>query len=239
MKNLLLLFSLLFLVSCATVENESGEPESQKTPPVEPAKPEPVFQPSFIVPEVNGSYYYQVLELLKTEQPDVLPAIDFVKFRYAYLKVRDRDRLAMPTELREQLRQSMEAGNNEQALKLCEEIQRYDFTDIYSHVMRNYFLDVLEKDSSFYKDYVNRLLRSIFESGDGRTPETAFHVIQIKEEYEILKFMGLTPHEQTTYDTGGHSFDVITCENRNGEWVRIFFDITEHMEMLNRAFSNR
>ena len=239
MKNLLFLFSLFLLASCATVDNASKKPGSQKPAPVETAKPKPPFQPSFIVPQVSGSYYYQALELLKTGQPEVLPAIDFVKFRYAYLKIRDRDRLTVPTKLREQLRQRMEAGDNEQALKLCEEIQQYDFTDIYSHVMRNYFLDTLGKDSSFYKDYVNRLLRSIFDSGDGRTPETAFHVTQIKEEYEILKFMGLTPREQTTYNTGGHAFDIITCENGNGELVRIFFDITEHIEMLNRTISNR
>lgn len=238
MKNLPVFVCVLFLISCTTVEKDVG---TQTTAPTVATEQEqvPDFSPVFRVPEVDGSYYYQALELLKTEHFEMLSAIDFVKFRYAYLKVRDRDRLSIPFELRETLRLSIENEDHAQVVRICDDILKYDFTDIYIHILRNFFLEQRGKDMSYYKTYVNQLIDSIFDSGDGRTPETAFHVIQIKEEYEILKFMGLSSRMQMLVEEGGHVFDVLTCENRNGEMIEVYFDITEHMQMLNQQYSDR
>ena len=234
MKNLILLFSLFLLVSCATVEKDADTPATSS--PTGPNQPE-TFTPAYQVPEVDGSYYYQALKLLKSEQLEMLSMIDFVKFRYAYLKVRDQDQLSIPTQLRENLRLSIEKEDHMRTILYCEEILKYDFTDIYVHILRNFFLERTGKDMTFYKVYVNKLVDSIFDSGDGHTPETAFHVTQIKEEYEILKFMGLNSRTQMLMDQGGHSFDVLTCENGNGETVEVYFDITEHMQALSQQFS--
>jgi hypothetical protein len=224
-----ILLSALLLVSCATVEPDTSASSASKK-----KSPPEVFSPSFIIPPVDGTYYYETLEKLKEEKIETLSEIDFVKFRFAYLMVRDRDRLWVPVRVEESLRESISSNHHDQTLELCETVQKYDFTDIYSHVIRNYLLEQAGQNMAFYKAYVNHLLDSIFDSGDGRSPETAFHVTQVKEEYELLKFMELYPQEKITFEKGGHSFDVLTCTKKSGDIYQIYFDITEHFRILNQ-----
>jgi hypothetical protein len=208
------------------------KPVEEKTPRKTPESTNKPFTPAFTVPEVKGDYYYDSLKLIEEKDPKNLDSIDFVKFRYAYLVVRDRDNLSVPNELEQNLRKSVRAGNNEEVLTLCEQILKYDYTDIYTHVMRNYALEQKGEDMSFFREYVYRLVDSITKSGDGQTPETAFHVSQVKEEYALLKFLGLQSTRQSLITIDQHSFDVLMCSDEKGNQTKLYFDITEHMAAI-------
>ena len=240
----LMLIISMFLSSCKTtepvVEKAPREtPNTIKTKPIDEKDtqniPEPInneFTPAFIVPEVEGDYYYDSLKLIKEKDIEKLDSIDFVKFRYAFLAVRDRDNLSIPDELEQKLRKNVQTGNIEEVLTLCEQVLEYDYTDIYAHVMRNYILEQNNEDVTFFREYVYRLVDSIFKSGDGKTPETAFHVTQVSEEYELLKFMHLQNTRQRLVGIGQHSFDELTCLDEEGNKFVVYFDITEHMAAI-------
>jgi hypothetical protein len=65
-----------------------------------------------------------------------------------------------------------------------------------------------------------RLLDSILASGDGRSPETAFHVFQVKEEYVVLKYFRLNMVQQELLEQGVQHFDLMHCEDTDGNSYR-------------------
>ena len=75
------------------------------------------------------------------------------------------------------------------------------------------------------------LVDSILASGDGRTPQTAFVVISIAEEYAILRVFQLKPARQALIDGG---IDAITVEN-DGRTATIYFNPAAQWRRRDRA----
>ena len=192
------------------------------------------FRPTFVVPDATEDYYFDTLKIIEKQDVSLLNDIDFVKFRRSFLEARDSKGLEISTELLKSYNEAMNAENPDGGLivSLCEEILEKDYTDLNRHVIRNYFLEQQGKDVSFYREVTSRLIDSIMTSGDGRSPETAFHVFQVKEEYEIIKMFRMRMIEQTLISIGDHSFDIMECEDVEGNTFEIYFDITEHMEKI-------
>lgn len=65
---------------------------------------------------------------------------------------------------------------------------------------------------TYHRTFARRLLNSIVASGDGRSPETAFVVISISEEYALLRLLGAHLQMQSLVRHEGHSFDVLKAE---------------------------
>jgi hypothetical protein len=76
------------------------------------------------------------------------------------------------------------------------------------------------------------LVDSILASGDGRTPQTAFVVISVAEEYAILRVFQLKPARQALLDGG---IDAITVENDGGT-ATIYFNPAAHWRRMGRTF---
>jgi hypothetical protein len=69
-------------------------------------------------------------------------------------------------------------------------------------------------------------LRSIFESGDGRGFDTAFVVIDTREEYAVVEALGLRPTQQALMEGRGSKFDVLTVSHpETGQTAQMFFNI--------------
>lgn len=66
------------------------------------------------------------------------------------------------------------------------------------------------------------LLQSITSSGDGRTPETAFKVISIDEEYFLLREVGAKLKQQSLV---GHC-DKMEVERQGGKEYTFYFDVS-------------
>jgi hypothetical protein len=85
--------------------------------------------------------------------------------------------------------------------------------------------------SSYHRRFAKGLLDSILASGDGRSHDTAFKVIDISEEYAVMTVTGLKPHEQGLQDHGGHWYDVLKVEHiQTGKQFKIFFNIDLSMD---------
>ncbi len=70
------------------------------------------------------------------------------------------------------------------------------------------------------------LMQSILSSGDGRSPETAYQVINVIEEYEVLAELDLKRKTQTVLEVGARNYDVLVCRSKARRKLTLYFDIT-------------
>ncbi len=79
------------------------------------------------------------------------------------------------------------------------------------------------------------LIDSILRSGDGKSEESAFVVIQISEEYSILRLLELQPSSQALIHAQGHSYDRFEAKSSDtGQQVVVFFNIDRPLAALGR-----
>jgi hypothetical protein len=84
-------------------------------------------------------------------------------------------------------------------------------------------------------EMASHLLRSIFDSGDGETPDTAYQVIAVREEYSVVNAMELTLVGQHLVTRGEHRFDAVDVTDKNtGEPRTIYFNVDRPMRWLDR-----
>jgi hypothetical protein len=82
------------------------------------------------------------------------------------------------------------------------------------------------------------IVDSILETGDGRSFATAFHVIDIQDEYAVIRLMQLTPADQSLRSNGQAMFDVMQVKSpETGETFDLYFNISLPMKWMNRQFA--
>jgi hypothetical protein len=78
-------------------------------------------------------------------------------------------------------------------------------------------------------------MNSIYFSGDGESPKTAFIVMEISEEYDLLNWLKLKLREQSLILRDGYSFDIMRAFNENKE-TELFFNIDLALKNLSEEF---
>ena len=119
-------------------------------------------------------------------------------------------------------------NDNETALKLANEIleQNYIFPDAHAAAIQAYQNLGQSEEVNYHRYVLNGLIKSIIQSGDGKSPETAFVVVLIEEEYAILAVLGIEHSGQSEMNVDGHSYDVFNgTDSRSGSPVEIYFNI--------------
>lgn len=82
------------------------------------------------------------------------------------------------------------------------------------------------------------LIDSILMEKKGQSYEDAFQVISVKEEYTVLRVMGLTTINQSLEMHEGSSYDVITAQSKkSGQMLKVFFNIDVPQKWLNQSLS--
>ncbi len=72
---------------------------------------------------------------------------------------------------------------------------------------------------------VPKHIQKIMAKADGATPETAFKVASVRDEYQIIAALGLTPRSQSLV-IQKRAYDVLTVTNDRGETRQLWFDIS-------------
>ena len=88
-------------------------------------------------------------------------------------------------------------------------------------------------DFKAYCEYIEPfygLLHSITSIGDGKTPETAFRVISVGEEYYLLREIGAKVKKQSLIGL----CDKMEIERRNGTTCTLYFDVKISFQAMNR-----
>jgi hypothetical protein len=78
------------------------------------------------------------------------------------------------------------------------------------------------------------LLRSITSSGDGRTPETAFKVIAVPEEYFLIRDLGAKVVQQSLVD----HCDKMDLQTEDGRKFTLYFDVSISLAATARQFQD-
>ena len=173
----------------------------------------------------NASDYETLVNKLKSSDRSV----DFRALRLAYADSSasrtgpdtDPDKKAMNA--------ALNANDFESAIKHAETVLAGDYVDMDAHFVEyiaNRELKAADK-ADFHKFILQGLLKSITDSGDGKTPETAYQVIEVHEEYALLHFMGVgLPESQSYLHKNGHAYDEIKLKDpHSGQEIAIYFNV--------------
>jgi hypothetical protein len=68
-------------------------------------------------------------------------------------------------------------------------------------------------------------IAKIMAQGDGKSPETAYKVGSVREEYEIVRALGLTVRSQALVG-GKKPYDVLEVADARGNVLKLWFDIS-------------
>jgi hypothetical protein len=130
----------------------------------------------------EDSAYKELVE--KANNGDL--SIDFRALRLACLKASSCDPRGDTKDMIS-MRRSMQSKEFNTAAKLAEALIEHGFVNIEAHADASQAYEAMNKPdkAKFHHDVTTSLLRSILNSGDGKTKETAFEVIGTFEEYTV------------------------------------------------------
>lgn len=186
-----------------------------------------------VVPE-EGTYYKKQLEAIERDSLSAVPYTNWRQFRTAFFKCR----LANPSNLGVPLKTTMEltkAANGSyegDVAKLAYDILERDYTSIAAHAALSKNLSIYPTVREFHGAVRNALIKSIVNSGDGKSPETAMYVIGVAEEYEALQELGLTQESQRLEQKNNRHYDVFAARDSTGEKRDVYFAVDEFYGMF-------
>lgn len=115
----------------------------------------------------------------------------------------------------------------EDVIKYGELVLSKNYVDIDAHFLCcESYKQLNNKEKADYHNFVtDGLIKSILSSGDGKTPKTAFQVINITEEEIILSLLGVKQENQDLIEDSGHGYDKITFSGKNNIKGDIYFNV--------------
>lgn len=184
----------------------------------------------------EGPDYYALLKQLKSGDT----SINFTALRYAYTKTPEYapynriDKKAM-----------FDALNNsefEKAAGHAQAILEKNYLDMEAHFVSRiaYRESNNTEKQKFHSSVVKGLLDSIYDSGNGQTPETAFVVIDTEEEYFFLRMYGYNVVKSSLIKDNGHSYDKMDTEERkSGAKTVFYFNVDKPFNWLSQQMDKK
>ena len=169
-------------------------------------------------------------------------SLDFTELRLAYAASPDYEPYEPSdyADLLSTLRESLNANAFGDAAKHCETVLKVFYFDPKMHVLCSYANERIENDraATMHEFAADGLFASIRGSGDGRSPETAYDVVTISEEYALIWIGGLQMAGQSLISVGGHSYDRMKVRNEEtGDISVIYFRIDRITGWMSREIS--
>jgi len=88
------------------------------------------------------------------------------------------------------------------------------------------------------REIQTNLMRSMLDSGDGKSETTAYPALEISEEYELIAWLHLKPESQSlVHATTGHTYDMLKLKDEAGNDLVLYFDVTNFWNAENRIFA--
>ena len=184
-----------------------------------------ISSPAIAIDDAD-SKYRDLLTAAKSGQP-----VDWQALRFAYAESSGFDVLGTKSaEARKAMNEALQTNDYTGALLQANLILDQDYVDIDAHIITEIANTKLGNTDEAEKQHsiVVGLLRSI-RTGDGKTPETAFTVITVGEEYSLIRVLGLRRQQQVLIANGGHQYDGLDVVDREGQSQRLYFQIDRVM----------
>jgi hypothetical protein len=139
--------------------------------------------------------------------------IDYTRLRLSYVDSPESKKAQDTSKAEKAMFAALEAKDFPAALKEAQTVLASEYISIDAHyVASEAHRNMGETDKAEFHDKVFRgLIESIHNSGDGKSPSTAWVVISVDEEYVMLRALGCKPSSQSLLAQNGHSYDVMKC----------------------------
>lgn len=127
------------------------------------------------------------------------------------------------------------------AVEYAQSVLEKNYTDIDAHyVLLTAYGEMGNTErSEFHRNIAMGLIDSI-ATDNGSSPESALHVINVREEYIMLDIAGLELQKQTLQQFNDRNYDVFDVINReSGQTFTLYFDVTIPFEWLNKSLKNK
>lgn len=211
-----LLVALLLLVGCSVARGNTA-----------------LLRGKLIVPE-EGTYYKKQLEAIERDSLSAVPFTNWRQFRTAFFKCRlaNPSNLGVPLKTTLELTKAANGSYEADVAKLAYDILEHDYTSIAAHSALSKNLSIYPKVREFHGAVREALIKSIVNSGDGRSAETAMYVIGVAEEYAVLDELGLTQESQRLEQKGSRHYDVFVASDSTGEKRDVYFAVDEFYGMF-------
>jgi hypothetical protein len=181
--------------------------------------------------------YEVLLERVKKQDATV----SFQKLRLSYTETKHYSPYGGDRETRKAMFTALKAEQYDQALASSEKILAANYLDINAHFgayVANRELGHPEK-AEYHKDIFQKLLKSISDSGDGKTMDTAFIVISTDEEYDLFNYMGVRPAGQELIEDKGHHYDKMTVTDpKSNQKIIYYFNIDRPFNWLGNSLKS-
>lgn len=155
-------------------------------------------------------------ELLKQAQlaPD---KADYLTLRMAYTRSQDYAPYTRDLEAVEHLGQTLRLDKLDAAMEAIQQLLDIWYLDIEAHMAADYVYVRRQSNerSAYHRAFAKGLINSILASGNGQSFETAYIVTDIREEYVVLRVLGLRQHKQSLRQWGNSWFDVFDTQSAN------------------------
>jgi hypothetical protein len=170
--------------------------------------------------QADAEFEYLVARV-KAQESD----IDFTELRMAFARTSKYDPYSLQyRHLRNEMVAALDAGNFESALELANEFLSINYIFPEAHNVAIHAYDALKKpnDADFHRYVLKGLIESILASGDGATPQSAYKIVLIEEEYLILEVKGIKdPVNREEFVEGCDAFDGI--DSTSGQMTTVYF----------------
>ena len=189
-------------------------------------------------PNEDASAYAALLRQVKAFDHSV----DFRALRLAYAETVAYNPYETHSALREQLYTAVRAERYDQALQVASAILDRNYLDIDTHFACVMLYRRTQKvdQAGYHRFVLQGLINSILSSGDGVSPETAFTVIALSEEYAILNLLGREVTKTATLGAGGHTVDRMeTRDRKTGEIGVVFFNVDRPTGWLTKQMQKK
>jgi hypothetical protein len=155
--------------------------------------------------------------------------VDFRQLRLAYVDSPNFSRGPDTDPQKKAMMTSLNKHDFADAIKNADIVLAANYVDMDAH-FAEYVAQRESKNqeqAEFHKFVFQGLLKSITDSGDGKTPETAYQVIAVHEEYVLLRSMGVGfPESQSLMQKNGHSYDALKFEDPAAKQkVTLYFNV--------------
>lgn len=165
--------------------------------------------------------------------------VDFKALRLSYAETADYKPYDDDKVKKDEMFEALRNKDYEKAAAAAQAVLGKKFVDIEAHFVCSIaFREVKNAGQyAFHRFVMKGLVDSILGSGDGKTPETAFIIIETGEEYALLSIMGFEVVRQSLVKSNGHSYDKMETKRRKtGETAVFFFNVDIPFNWLNSRF---
>jgi hypothetical protein len=149
------------------------------------------------------------------------------EIRMSYTKTSEYSPYRSPAVIEDMIK-LLNANKNEEVIKLTKaNIQNY-FAELDFHYYAIAAYKNLKNENGYnwHRYVLNRLIDSIYDSGDGKSPKTAFVVIAVREEYSFMGLTGTENGSQSLIQQDGHSYDMFeVTKSETYKGKKIYFNI--------------